>query len=211
MWQQCAHHITNAIQYVVEFAKRIAGFMDLCQNDQIILLKAGWSEAPVPRGMFVFAKETEHYTKSGRVKKKTTTNQRRYSTCASSGCPCTHVAVYVCMLCTNLGQNYSPPLLSCVMPVGVSWPPPSLCPPPPPLPLPTSSSLSISPCLCFCLWPTAAGCLEVLLIRMCRVFNINNGTIFFNGKFAPAQFFKALGEDRLVSCGVLLPLSRQGC
>lgn len=41
MWQQCALHITNAIQYVVEFAKRINGFMDLCQNDQIILLKAG--------------------------------------------------------------------------------------------------------------------------------------------------------------------------
>lgn len=41
VWQQCAHHITNAIQYVVEFAKRITGFMDLCQNDQIILLKAG--------------------------------------------------------------------------------------------------------------------------------------------------------------------------
>ena len=41
MWQQCAIHITNAIQYVVEFAKRITGFMDLCQNDQIILLKAG--------------------------------------------------------------------------------------------------------------------------------------------------------------------------
>uniref|UniRef100_A0A7N8XQR6 RAR-related orphan receptor C b n=1 Tax=Mastacembelus armatus TaxID=205130 RepID=A0A7N8XQR6_9TELE len=83
MWQQCAHHITNAIQYVVEFAKRIAGFMDLCQNDQIILLKA--------------------------------------------------------------------------------------------------------------------GCLEVLLIRMCRAFNVNNSTIFFNGKFASAQFFKALGCDDLVS------------
>uniref|UniRef100_A0A8C9Y7Y9 RAR-related orphan receptor C b n=1 Tax=Sander lucioperca TaxID=283035 RepID=A0A8C9Y7Y9_SANLU len=83
MWQQCAHHITNAIQCVVEFAKRIAGFMDLCQNDQIILLKA--------------------------------------------------------------------------------------------------------------------GCLEVLLIRMCRAFNVNNSTIFFNGKFAPAQFFKALGCDDLVS------------
>uniref|UniRef100_A0A3Q0SBJ8 RAR-related orphan receptor C b n=1 Tax=Amphilophus citrinellus TaxID=61819 RepID=A0A3Q0SBJ8_AMPCI len=83
MWQQCAHHITNAIQYVVEFAKRIAGFMDLCQNDQIILLKA--------------------------------------------------------------------------------------------------------------------GCLEVLLIRMCRAFNSNNSTIFFNGKFASAQFFKALGCDDLVS------------
>ncbi|KAK7945757.1 hypothetical protein WMY93_001485 [Mugilogobius chulae] len=83
MWQQCAHHITNAIQYVVEFAKRIAGFMDLCQNDQIILLKA--------------------------------------------------------------------------------------------------------------------GCLEVLLIRMCRAFNVNNSTIFFNGKFAPAHLFKALGCDDLVS------------
>ncbi|KAM4552023.1 nuclear receptor ROR-beta-like [Odontesthes bonariensis] len=83
MWQQCAHHITNAIQYVVEFAKRIAGFMDLCQNDQIILLKA--------------------------------------------------------------------------------------------------------------------GCLEVLLIRMCRAFNSNNSTIFFNGKFASAQFFKALGCDDLVN------------
>lgn len=41
MWQQCAVHITNAIQYVVEFAKRVSGFMDLCQNDQIILLKSG--------------------------------------------------------------------------------------------------------------------------------------------------------------------------
>ena len=41
MWQQCAVHITTAIQYVVEFAKHITGFMDLCQNDQIILLKAG--------------------------------------------------------------------------------------------------------------------------------------------------------------------------
>ncbi|XP_061694485.1 RAR-related orphan receptor C b isoform X1 [Syngnathoides biaculeatus] len=83
MWQQCAHHITNAIQYVVEFAKRIAGFMDLCQNDQIILLKA--------------------------------------------------------------------------------------------------------------------GCLEVLLIRMCRAFNVNNSTIFFNGKFASPHFFKALGCDDLVN------------
>ncbi|RXM92577.1 Nuclear receptor ROR-beta [Acipenser ruthenus] len=40
MWQHCAHQLTNAIQYVVEFAKRITGFMELCQNDQIILLKA---------------------------------------------------------------------------------------------------------------------------------------------------------------------------
>ncbi|XP_010870075.2 RAR-related orphan receptor C a [Esox lucius] len=82
MWQQCAIHITNAIQYVVEFAKRITGFMDLCQNDQIILLKA--------------------------------------------------------------------------------------------------------------------GCLDVLLIRMCRAYNPINNTILFDGKFASAQTFKALGCDDLV-------------
>lgn len=44
---------------------------------------------------------------------------------------------------------------------------------------------------------TISGCLEVLLIRMCRAFNVNNSTIFFNGKFASAQFFKALGEDHM--------------
>lgn len=46
MWQQCSLQISNAIQYVVEFAKRIDGFMELCQNDQIILLKAGKSGDP---------------------------------------------------------------------------------------------------------------------------------------------------------------------
>ncbi|XP_062251195.1 RAR-related orphan receptor C a [Platichthys flesus] len=83
MWQQCAIHITNAIQYVVEFAKRISGFMDLCQNDQIILLKA--------------------------------------------------------------------------------------------------------------------GCMDVLLIRMCRAYNPINNTLLFDGKFATPQFFKALGCDDLVN------------
>ncbi|XP_049575004.1 RAR-related orphan receptor C a [Syngnathus scovelli] len=83
MWQECAIHITNAIQYVVEFAKRISGFMDLCQNDQIILLKA--------------------------------------------------------------------------------------------------------------------GCMDVLLIRMCRAYNPINNTFLFNGRFAPAHFFKALGCDDLVA------------
>uniref|UniRef100_A0A3B4BH48 Uncharacterized protein n=1 Tax=Periophthalmus magnuspinnatus TaxID=409849 RepID=A0A3B4BH48_9GOBI len=83
MWQQCAIHITNAIQYVVEFAKRISGFMDLCQNDQIILLKA--------------------------------------------------------------------------------------------------------------------GCMDVLLIRMCRAYNPINNTMLFDGKFAAAHLFKALGCDDLVT------------
>lgn len=45
MWQLCAIKITEAIQYVVEFAKRIDGFMELCQNDQIVLLKAGMCSA----------------------------------------------------------------------------------------------------------------------------------------------------------------------
>lgn len=58
MWQQCSLQISNAIQYVVEFAKRIDGFMELCQNDQIILLKAGKGGEPhhppcVPATLFV--------------------------------------------------------------------------------------------------------------------------------------------------------------
>uniref|UniRef100_S4RYC7 RAR-related orphan receptor B n=1 Tax=Petromyzon marinus TaxID=7757 RepID=S4RYC7_PETMA len=83
MWQQCAIQVTNAIQYVVEFAKRIDGFMDLCQNDQIILLKA--------------------------------------------------------------------------------------------------------------------GCLEVVLIRMCRVFNPHNNTVLFDGKYGGIQLFKSLGCDDLIT------------
>lgn len=39
-----------------------------------------------------------------------------------------HSRSRVCMLSTNLGQNYLPSL-SCVMPVGVSWPLPPVCPP----------------------------------------------------------------------------------
>ncbi|XP_022061271.1 nuclear receptor ROR-alpha A-like isoform X2 [Acanthochromis polyacanthus] len=83
MWQLCAVKITEAIQYVVEFAKRIDGFMDLCQNDQIVLLKA--------------------------------------------------------------------------------------------------------------------GSLEVVLVRMCRVFDSQNNTVYFDGKFAGPDVFKALGCDDLIS------------
>lgn len=83
IWQQCAIQVTHAIQYVVEFAKRITGFMDLCQNDQILLLKS--------------------------------------------------------------------------------------------------------------------GCLEVVLVRMCRAFNPLNNTVLFEGKYGGMQIFKALGCDDLVS------------
>ncbi|XP_053331161.1 nuclear receptor ROR-gamma-like [Spea bombifrons] len=44
MWERCVCHITNAIQYIVEFAKRLSGFMELNPNDQIVLLKAGVME-----------------------------------------------------------------------------------------------------------------------------------------------------------------------
>ncbi|XP_065508514.1 nuclear receptor ROR-beta-like [Caloenas nicobarica] len=54
MWQQCSLQISNAIQYVVEFAKRIDGFMELCQNDQIILLKAGCLEVLLIRMIRAF-------------------------------------------------------------------------------------------------------------------------------------------------------------
>uniref|UniRef100_A0A452VAK3 RAR related orphan receptor B n=1 Tax=Ursus maritimus TaxID=29073 RepID=A0A452VAK3_URSMA len=83
LWQQCAIQVTHAIQYVVEFAKRITGFMELCQNDQILLLKS--------------------------------------------------------------------------------------------------------------------GCLEVVLVRMCRAFNPLNNTVLFEGKYGGMQMFKALGSDDLVN------------
>ncbi|MEE6523948.1 hypothetical protein FKM82_023096, partial [Ascaphus truei] len=41
MWERCVCHVTDAIQYIVEFAKRLSGFMELSANDQIVLLKAG--------------------------------------------------------------------------------------------------------------------------------------------------------------------------
>lgn len=44
MWQQFAALITPSIQRVVEFAKRIPGFLDLTQDDQLILIKVGFFE-----------------------------------------------------------------------------------------------------------------------------------------------------------------------
>uniref|UniRef100_A0A8D0FKV3 RAR related orphan receptor C n=1 Tax=Strix occidentalis caurina TaxID=311401 RepID=A0A8D0FKV3_STROC len=49
MWRRCAGRVTEAIQHVVEFAKRLRGFMELCQNDQIVLLKAGAMEVVLVR------------------------------------------------------------------------------------------------------------------------------------------------------------------
>ncbi|XP_063172972.1 nuclear receptor ROR-gamma isoform X2 [Candoia aspera] len=57
MWERCACRITEAIQYVVEFAKRMGSFMDLCQNDQIVLLKAGAMEVVLVRMCRAFNSE----------------------------------------------------------------------------------------------------------------------------------------------------------
>lgn len=44
IWQQFAVLMTPEIQRVVEFAKRIPGFLDLTQDDQLILIKVGFFE-----------------------------------------------------------------------------------------------------------------------------------------------------------------------
>lgn len=44
MWQHFAVLVTPSIQRVVEFAKRIPGFLDLMQDDQLILIKSGFFE-----------------------------------------------------------------------------------------------------------------------------------------------------------------------
>ncbi|KAM6936209.1 nuclear receptor ROR-alpha A [Lycodopsis pacificus] len=49
MWQHCAIRLTDAVQYVVEFAKHIPGFRLLNQNDQIALLKTGSMEVVLVR------------------------------------------------------------------------------------------------------------------------------------------------------------------
>lgn len=38
------------------------------------------------------------------------------------------------------------------------------------------------------------GSMEVVLVRMSRMFNTENNTVFFDGKFAGTELFKSLGE-----------------
>lgn len=44
LWTQFAASITPSVQRVVEFAKRVPGFCDLGQDDQLILIKIGFFE-----------------------------------------------------------------------------------------------------------------------------------------------------------------------
>ena len=48
------------------------------------------------------------------------------------------------------------------------------------------------------------GCLEVVLVRMCRAFNPLNNTVLFEGKYGGMQMFKALGEFTFGDDTVLL-------
>ncbi|KAB1260921.1 Nuclear receptor ROR-gamma [Camelus dromedarius] len=118
MWERCAHRLTEAIQYVVEFAKRLSGFMELCQNDQIVLLKAG---AQGERA--------------------------------------------------GLGAT------------GDRW-------------TETDSRLHLTLCLHS---PHSPGAMEVVLVRMCRAYNADNHTVFFEGKYGGVELFRALGCSELVS------------
>lgn len=44
VWEEFSHSFTPAVREVVEFAKKIPGFRDLSQHDQVSLLKAGTFE-----------------------------------------------------------------------------------------------------------------------------------------------------------------------
>lgn len=44
LWQHFASGITPCVQRVVEFAKRVPGFCDFPQDDQLILIKLGFFE-----------------------------------------------------------------------------------------------------------------------------------------------------------------------
>lgn len=44
VWEEFSMSFTPAVQEVVDFAKRIPGFRDLPENDQVSLLKAGTFE-----------------------------------------------------------------------------------------------------------------------------------------------------------------------
>ncbi|KAK6327633.1 hypothetical protein J4Q44_G00032780 [Coregonus suidteri] len=54
IWDEFSHSFTPAVREVVEFAKRIPGFRDLSQHDQVSLLKAGTFEVLVVRFASLF-------------------------------------------------------------------------------------------------------------------------------------------------------------
>lgn len=58
MWETLAQHTTPEIQRVVEFAKRIPGFTELLQDDQLTLIKTGFFEVWLVRLARMFNTQT---------------------------------------------------------------------------------------------------------------------------------------------------------
>ncbi|RUS82007.1 hypothetical protein EGW08_010234, partial [Elysia chlorotica] len=58
LWVEIAEKITMAVQQIIEFAKMIPGFMELSQDDQIMLLKAGSFELALMQLCRVFDADT---------------------------------------------------------------------------------------------------------------------------------------------------------
>nr|KAG5688540.1 hypothetical protein BaRGS_010175 [Batillaria attramentaria] len=58
LWVELSDKITLAVQQIIEFAKMIPGFMDLSQDDQIMLLKAGSFELALLQACRVYDPNT---------------------------------------------------------------------------------------------------------------------------------------------------------
>ncbi|NXH92945.1 RORG protein, partial [Edolisoma coerulescens] len=67
MWQRCARRVTEAIERVVEFAKRLRGFLELSRHDQIVLLKAGAMEVVLVRMCRAFDTATRSVLFEGKL------------------------------------------------------------------------------------------------------------------------------------------------
>ncbi|XP_036369149.1 nuclear receptor subfamily 1 group D member 2-like isoform X2 [Octopus sinensis] len=62
MWENLASLITPSIQSIVEFAKRLPGFADLSQDDQLILIKSGFFEMWLSRQARTFDSQEDCLT-----------------------------------------------------------------------------------------------------------------------------------------------------
>lgn len=56
-----------------------------------------------------------------------------------------------------------------------------------------------------------AGSLEVVFVRMCRAFDSQNNTVYFDGKYAGPDVFKSLGKCSLYRLLVQLKESSFVC
>lgn len=46
----------------------------------------------------------------------------------------------------------------------------------------------------------STGSLEVVFVRMCRAFDTQNNTVYFDGKYAGPDVFKSLGKWSVCVC-----------